>query len=165
MKTIKITKGLLVIVDDDDYRWLIKRSWYALINTGHPSYARTTKGRQTILMHREILNAPDGIQVDHINGDGLDNRRNNLRLATIAQNNQNVRVRSDNTSGFKGVCWHKRDRIWQAYINASGIRRNLGSFVDLNQAVRAYNIASRDLHGEFSKPNIIANPYAYREAA
>jgi hypothetical protein len=94
---------------------------------------------------------PHGMDIDHINGDGLDNRWSNLRLATRAENIRNSRTKATNTSGFKGVSWHKRDRKWQAHIKINGRSKNLGLFEAPEDAHAAYVAAAQKYHGEFAR--------------
>lgn len=90
-------------------------------------------------------------QIDHINGNKLDNRWNNLRLADPSQNNANCPARARNTSGFKGVTWHKRNRRWQAQIRVRGKPIYLGQFDKIEDAAQAYSRAAEDHFGEFSR--------------
>jgi hypothetical protein len=150
---IPLTQGRVAIVDDEDahlaeFKWCVynyRRNWYAV--------RRRPGGGALIRMHREIVGAPDGLQVDHVSGDSLDNRRANLRLATQAGNTQNMRMRCDNTSGYRGVCWFARDARWKAEISAFGVRRHLGYFYGVLDAARAYDAAAKELHGEFARLN------------
>ncbi len=100
-----------------------------------------------LYVHGEL---PSG-EIDHINGDRSDNRLANLRLATRVQNNQNTKTRTDNTSGHKGVCFHKQAGRWMAYINASGKRTYLGLHNSKEEAAQAYAAAAQELHGEFAR--------------
>jgi len=102
-------------------------------------------------MHRLIMNAQPGEQVDHINHNTLDNRKPELRLCTKSQNQHNVGKRQDNTSGFKGVTWHKRDQKWQARIMKSGKDKHLGNFDTPELAYEAYCRAAAELHGQFAR--------------
>ncbi len=111
---------------------------------------RTDGSRTTIRMHNLILGVSG---VDHVNGNGLDNRRVNLRPATRSQNGFNVSSRANGTSKYKGVCWHKRKKGWQASIKIDGKLIYLGRFADEAQAARAYDAAARELHGEFARFN------------
>lgn len=107
-------------------------------------------------LHRiiaERMNLDMNLQVDHINADKLDNRRENLRTATVQQNGQNRGKYSCNTSGFKGVSWDKRDNKWFSQINVNGKRIFLGRFETPELAAKAYNDAAIKYHGEFAKLN------------
>lgn len=155
-KLIPLTRGLHAIVDDEDYEWLIQWKWCCKTSNkgGTRPYAVRTK--KNILMHRIIINAPDGLLVDHINGETLDNRRCNLRLANNSQNVWNQRTqqnRKNKTSQFKGVSWDKKGRIWRPRIR---IKQNvilLGSFDSETDAALAYDTAARAHFGEFAKLN------------
>jgi hypothetical protein len=150
-KEIPLNRGLTAIVDDADYEILSRHRW-CVPPAGKRPYALRTVGDtgRRLAMHRVILNAPDGLQVDHINGDGLDNRRSNLRLATNAQNLQNQKRRSTNTSGYKGVSLY-RDGRWSARIRANGRRVFLGYFATPELAHAAYCAAAEKYHGEFAR--------------
>ena len=94
---------------------------------------------------------PKGFQIDHINGNILDNRIENLRLATYAENQWNAKTRVDNTSGIKGVCWHKLHKKWMAQIKSNGTRNYLGLFEDKEEAAKAVRKKRIELHGEFAR--------------
>jgi hypothetical protein len=106
MKFIQLTQGKQAIVDDEDFELLSQFKWYAM-KSGHNVYAARGGGKRRMeLLHRLILGVTDSkIEVDHINGDGLDNRRSNLRVATHADNQHNPGTPTNNTSGYKGVHW------------------------------------------------------------
>jgi hypothetical protein len=89
-------------------------------------------------------------EVDHADRDGLNNRWSNLRECTRSENNANMTKQSNNTSGYKGVCWHKTNKKWQAQIGYKGRHYNLGFYSDIENAKAAYDAKSRELHGEFS---------------
>lgn len=113
---------------------------------------RLANGKQRPLrMHRVILGVSEGVTVDHANCDGLDNRRANLRVATLAQNGQNARRPKHNKSGFKGAYWNKFARKWQSDIQANGRRHYLGLFDTPEAAHAAYVEAAKHLHGEFAR--------------
>jgi hypothetical protein len=154
---VPLTRGCEAVIDLADIPLVTGWNW-----TAHSSrrtfyaFRRETvvggKFRQKlVLMHRLILNAPDGLKVDHINGDGLDNRRENLRLATVAENNRNVGLRSNNTSGIKGVRFHKPHGKWQAQIMIGGCQKHLGYFETAEDARDAYARAAVQFHGHFAR--------------
>ena len=150
---IPLTKGYEAVVDMQDIYLLSPMSWHArpdVRSVYAGTKARTQDGRRvTVRMHRLICAAPDDMEVDHINGDGLDNRRANLRLATKSQNQHNCRVRADNSSGYKGVV--RKKGKWCAQIMASNKNKHLGCFNCPTAAHFAYIKASRALHGEFGR--------------
>jgi len=151
---IPLTQGKIAIVDDADYEWLIQYSWHVASNH-NTWYARRGIGRpnkhtQIIRMHREIMNPPPGMMVDHVNHDGLDNRRSNLRNVTTTQNRHNGRKQSRNTSGYKGVCWDKYNSKWHVRIGHNGKTTFLGLFDCKVEAAYAYDEAAKILHGEFA---------------
>lgn len=153
-KQIKLTKGWRTVVDDDDYDELSKHKWH-YCNGYAQRYTGGRLHRKTLLMHRVITNAPAGYEVDHINRDRLDNRRCNLRICTRGQNQMNKNTRRDNTSGYRGVVYHKRTKRWRANINAGGAGVHLGYFDSSADAARAYNAAALRFHGEFARLNVI----------
>lgn len=153
MKEIPLTKGYVALVDDEDYERLMshKWKWRALI-TPSTSYAtrREPGSRRTIRMHREILGTSPGMDTDHINGNGLDNQRTNLRECTRQQNLQNSRSHLGSTSQFKGVCWSKWARKWTAMISVDYRTRWLGNFSTEVEAANAYKRAAVAIFGEFA---------------
>lgn len=154
MKQIPLTQGKFAIVDDDMFDYLSQWKWQC-VSVG---YAQRRTGsilgkRTWIYMHRQIMNAPKTLEVDHINGNKLDNRRENLRLCTRAQNRRNNNMQMNNVSGFKGVSWAKRDQKWRAKIRVDGRTIHIGNFEDPKEAARAYDAKARELHGEFARTN------------
>lgn len=137
-----------VLVDPCDLWLLTEYAWRIVVRHGKP-YVTGTSGRH---LHRMIMNAPSGVEVDHINGDTLDNRRCNLRLCTHAENQYNQRSHGG-SSKFKGVSWDKQSQKWHAYINKEYGRVNLGLFDDEEGAAFAYDVAARILFGEFARLN------------
>lgn len=155
MKKIPLSRGLFAIVDDEDFDRLSAIKWHARPIQKSVSGFYAVNGRGGAkptrhgcrYMHREVLNAPLGLHVDHINGDGLDNRRCNLRLATASENCVN-RV-AHNPTGFRGVRKSGKNR-WSALIQWQGRQRNLGSFSCSEEAAAAYDRAAVSLHGAFA---------------
>lgn len=160
MKTIELTMGRVALVDDEDYRWLYQIPWYAA-HLGNPRrshwYAVTTD-RAHRKMHRVIMNAPAGLVVDHIDGDGLNNQKENLRLATPAENAKNRRKLTtangaEPTSRFKGVNYSPTRSQWLARIQVDRVSTHLGYFGDEVEAAVAYDLAAKRLHGRFANLN------------
>ena len=162
MKTIPLTQGMWATVDDEDYNLLAAHRWHALkdvcknrvvwyaVRNGPRGHSK----RQLLRMHREILSITNPkTPVDHANGNGLDNRRENLRKATSPQNNQNRHKAPGHSSRFKGVAWHKSADKWQAYIQIDRRLKSLGRFSDEETAAKAYDAAAREAFGEFALTN------------
>lgn len=163
---ITLTQGQVTVVDTEDAD-LAELRWYAQFNptySGGAFVARRTvtngNGKRRVeYLHRVILarvlghELATGESVDHANGNPLDNRRENLRLASRAENVRNQTRRADNTSGFKGVTWHKQRQRWQSRISVDGKKHSLGLFDNAEEAARAYDVAARELHGEFARLN------------
>jgi hypothetical protein len=148
---IPLTRGFVAIVDPEDAeRVLAAGSWHVKPN-GRVMYARREVQRQPrrwVLMHTFITGWP---QTDHRDGDGLNNRRSNLRPATKAENGRNRRLHSNNTSGYRGVS-RSRQR-WFAQIKVDGRKVSLGMYADPVDAARAYDQAAREHFGEFARLN------------
>lgn len=160
MRTIELTKGFRATVDDLDYARLSSSKWHAWVKTRSDGsklvYAQCNTGK----MHRIILNAPRGVFVDHIDGDGLNNTRANLRLVTVGENNLNRRgvfKRSGcfTSSRFKGVTWNRAKGKWQAAIRVDGRSKHLGLFTQEQSAAEAYNKAAAIAFGPFAKLNLM----------
>lgn len=151
MKHVPLTQGKYALVDDQDYALVVTLSWY-YFKTKNKEYAMAKSDGQTIYMHRYIMQPPDYLQVDHINGSGLDNRRTNLRLATTSQNNRNRRPMPGYTSPYKGVHWLASRNRWRARLG----HKHLGYFEDEQEAARAYDTAARAQWGEFALTNFPA---------
>jgi len=157
-QTIALTQDRIARVDDEDWESLSQFKWQASLGSSCIYAVRTdcsARSRRTLLMHRVILSPPPDMEIDHINGDGLDNRRSNLRACTRSQNHMNMRKRRGCSSTYKGVSWYKRGRNWQAHIKYQGIQYYLGRFDDEREAARAYNVAAQQHFGEFAQLNEI----------
>lgn len=158
-KLIPLSQGRFAKVDYSDFEWASQFNWFVWIPSGAPQliYAvrkvRLPSGNYSKrLLHRELLNAPRGVEVDHWDRDGLNNRRKNLRFCSTSQNQGNSRQHKDaGSSKFKGVTWHKGCQKWQASIQFQKVRKYLGWFDNEDEAGLAYAEASRRLFGEFSR--------------
>lgn len=150
MKEIQLTQGKIALVDDEDFDLINSFHWrYAIING--KTYAQQIKcPSPQQLMHRLILGAIPGQFVDHINGNGLDNRRSNLRFCTHMENMRNRKKSKNGTSQYKGV--YLEHGKWRARIMA-GFRKSLGLFTNEKEAAMAYDIAAKSLHGHFARLN------------
>ena len=155
-RTIPLTQGQVAIVDSADYEELASHKWHAWWSKSAKTYyaRRNHRGsdgkRHTVTMHREIMGKPDGVEIDHWDGNGINNRRSNLRLATGCQNCQNQKAKSCNRSGFKGIWLHSVNGNWVACITANRRRQHLGVFDTPEEASAAYIEAAKRLHGEFA---------------
>lgn len=157
--TNKITlgEGVICIVSPEDHHWISQRSWYLDAN-GYVRCdlfgGRKPSGVKSVLLHRLILLAPDSATVDHINRNPLDNRRENLRLATMSQQNAN-KPKHYGKSNYKGVYRRRDGRKWCAQIRVNRVMNYLGSFETQEEAARAYNAAAVSNFGEFAYLNPI----------
>ena len=163
MKQIALSKGQFALVDDDKYEELASHKW--CVNA--QGYARRSSTKQEreagtasqIRMSRYLLGVSSTELCDHINGDRLDNRCENLRKATKSQNMANSKMHVKTSSIFKGVYRYKANKKWQAYIGANGIQVHLGCFYSERDAALAYNTAAMKLFGEFARLNDLAQVY------
>lgn len=160
MKIIKTKTGEEVLLSDCSYEAVKNYSWKIVNGRA----ARTGMGekkscgkwkRPTIYMHRMVMSAPDGVQVDHINRNPLDNRIENLRFCSSVENNRN-RASSTGLSKYKGVTFDKRRKKWYAQTKLSGKRVHLGTFENERDAAIAYNVYAQRNFGEFALLNEVA---------
>lgn len=159
MKSIPLTGaggGHAVLVDDEDYERLNQHHWTALRSEAGGIYAirfRKRDGHQDrIWLHREVAMPPAGMEVDHRDGNTLDNRRANLRIATRGQNAANGRALGG-SSRFKGVSWDRSTGKWWVGLSVNYRRITVGRFTDEEEAARAYDAAARLHFGEFARTN------------
>jgi hypothetical protein len=152
-QSIPLGKAAVALVDDADYDHLKSIAWFVNKDRYAVGFVPTNSRFQLTYMHRLILNAQTGELVDHINGNTLDNRRENLRLVTSLQNHHNRGLSSLSTTGLKGVGWHKHAGKYQARIGYKGLRCHLGFFDDPETAALAYDFAARTLLGAFGRLN------------
>lgn len=150
MASVQLLSGDIATVDDADLEAVARFTWY---KNGKYAIAnvRVCKGMwKQVSMHRMITGCEPGLQVDHIDGNGLNNSRSNLRFCTNKENGRNRLISKANKSGFKGVSLHKASNKWMASIKHEGKSRNLGYFPTPEQAHEAYKQAAIRLHGEFA---------------
>jgi len=148
---IPLTQGMTALVDPENVEWLSRWNWHSATMEPSNCASRISMGK-AILMHRVIMDAPDGMYVDHKNHNRIDNRRENLRVCTPSQNQYN-RAGLNKTSKYKGVFWHKKDKRWRSAISKNKKRYYLGSFKKEEDAAKAYDKASRKMHREFGFTN------------
>ncbi len=159
---IELTKCKRAIVDEEFYQELNRHKWYA-VKAAHSTvwYAKRSQPKSVggqVAMHQQVLSLAgvvSSLLPDHINGDGLDNRLQNLRLANESENRFNRGPQRNNTSGYKGVCFDRKRGKWMASIMARGKRKHIGRFETAVSAAAAYNEAAICLHGEFARLNKI----------
>jgi hypothetical protein len=163
--------GTLSILFDEEDRELVEshiwyvlprgNTYYAQANIPHPdggwyiypSGKRRQRRQTTLFLHRLLMNPPKGMVIDHINHNGLDNRKENLRICTNAENVRNSRNSQNNTSGYKGVCWDKSNKKWKARIGKDYKQIHIGCFDILEEAARAYDAKAKELFGEYAQLN------------
>ena len=155
-REIPLTQGKVAIVDDEDYDVLAKNKWMALKSRKGVFYAARMitvgyKKQNLLRMHCVILPPTPGMTVDHIDRDGLNNRRSNLRLANGSQQRANRSRRDGCRSKYRGVTRHRNK--WYARITKDGARIDLGLYHIEEDAARAYDAAAAQLHGEFANLN------------
>lgn len=152
MREVVLTGGHVTLISDEDCDLVTAFRWTPAPIPGQPHlYFRTTrKGVPPIKLHRLIAGAIPGEEVDHANGNTLDNRRENLRICTRTQNRRNSRKSKRNTSGYKGVHWHKLTRKWRARVRIGARVWELGLYANKQDAAQAYWNAAYICHGEFA---------------
>lgn len=144
-KIIPLGNGVFTKVDNEDFDKVKDINWHCSVL----GYVGGSVG----LMHRYIMNAPDGAVVDHIDNDPTNNRKNNLRICTQAENTRNRTIKEGYTSKYKGVCWAKNRNKWISYIGYENKLRYIGYFTDEIDAAKAYDSKARELFGEFAHTN------------
>lgn len=156
-KRIYLSDTIFTEVDDEDYEYLSQFKWHNNPKTGAVSKMfkdgdNRRQGRRSLkIMHRIIMNAPKGVEVDHKNRNKLDNRRSNLRLTTRSQNGMNTKHLSHNKSGVKGVFFERGK--WRVHIKVKGQKRHYSSYNSFEEAVEARRKLALEMHGEFAYEN------------
>ena len=149
VRRIPLTCGQFALVDAEDYYKLAKFQWYANGPTKTKFYAIRKCDGKSVKMHRVIMNAPDHLFVDHIDHNGLNNCKTNLRLCTHAQNSCNKPSRN-RASRYKGISRDKRDKKWTARVHAANKTHHIGTFATEIDAAKAYDKKASQLHGQFA---------------
>lgn len=147
MKYLQLTKNKIAIIDDDVFlppRWSFDGR-----------YAVKRIKNKKIYLHRFLMGHPKGKEVDHINGNKLDCRKENLRICEKYQNQQNVKINSRNKSGYRGISWYPSSNLWRARIQVRNEQIYLGYFEDIKLAVHVYNKAAQKYYGKFARLNTI----------
>ena len=158
-RRIRLTQNKYAIIDPDDYPKISKYKWHAAkggttFYVVRSKWCKITKICRDVRMHRVIIEVPDDYYVNHINGNGLDNRKANLRPATAAQNNQNARRPKRNAySKYRGVTWEKSKQRWRAHLSCNKRTIHAGYFNDELKAANAYDNAAKKYHREFAVLN------------
>lgn len=157
--SIPLTRGKFAIVDASDADAVNAYAWHAAERLG-TTYAACSSLRRSggpvLYLHRLLMKPAEGQHVDHVNGDGLDCRRENMRLCTNAENRRNMRIKRG-VSQYKGVSANRTNsrRCWEAYVFFENRKIHLGSYETEQEAARAYNAAAIEFHQEFAKLNVI----------
>jgi hypothetical protein len=160
MREVPLTRGLVAVVDDEDYHLVSVRKWHAQKPTqGRTFYARAERrsgedGGRWFHMHRVIAGAPDGLDVDHVDGNGLNNRRSNLRLCTRQENCCNRPGNRVATSRFKGVSWSSKSQKWKSQIRIDGTLLFLGYYDSELAAACAYDSVATVAQGKYAWRNL-----------
>ena len=163
-RLVPLTRGHFAIVDEPDFGAIMANVWHAAEGTSGIWYAERSQslGRRRYVclsMHREVIAAPIGLVVDHVNGNGLDNRRSNLRLASVAQNAANKFNSPNQRAGrAKGVTWNRSAGRWQAAIGHAGKVHYIGLFGSEEEASSAYDAEASRRFGEFANLNSRRSP-------
>ena len=162
MKIVQI-QGYSVMIDDEDYSIVQQHKWYvdSAIKRGkvyffyNDCYCKPDGQRSThhMFLHRIIMHTPTGLVTDHIDGNTLNCQKSNMRICTQDENNKNIKMPKTNTSGYKGVSWHKGHKKWRADIHVKGHQISLGIYDSPEDAYKVYCEAKKKYHGPYGRIN------------
>lgn len=150
---VPLTQGKVALIDAADADDILQYKWCYTGRYAARALPRNRKPKKHISMHQQLMKPPPGFEVDHINRNGLDNRRSNMRVVTHAQNAKNLSLRKNNTSGFHGISFRSDIGKWCAQIRDNGRKRYLGLYATAEDAARAYDAAAKAINGEFATLN------------
>jgi hypothetical protein len=155
MKEIQLTQGKVALVDDEDYERCMQYKWCAVYSHRDTYYAKRALPLTRVMqpLASFIMCVSKGVIIDHIDNDGLNAQKHNLRVATQTENKRNARKRANTSSQYKGVSWSKRNKKWRAYVRYKHTQIYLGYFVNEIDAALAYDDAARKYYGEFARTN------------
>lgn len=139
------------LIDDEDFEAINKIDWCCTGHYGVCDYAHARIKGKLISMHRYILKSDKGEYTDHKNRNGLDNRKENLRICSQSQNQYNRKKQVNNTSGFKGISWHKKSKKWQVNLRIPGKQLYFGLYSNKEKALEVYNQNIKRICGEFAR--------------
>ena len=153
---VTLTQGYVAKIDAVSVKLVEGRNWCARVKkradgSVRSVYPVTRIDGKSVAMHNILMSPQDGMVVDHVDCDGLNNTLQNMRIATIKENTRNSRTYVNSTTGVKGVHFNKQDKVWQAHIRLNGKRIHLGSFRSLDEAKEKYRIESKKMFGDFAR--------------
>lgn len=152
---VPLTQERFALIDESDAAAVLRFAW-CFHHTGYAYRGEYIGGKmKSVSLHRFLMDFPEKQEVDHVNGDRLDNRRSNLRLVNFQQQTRNKMTRPTRNAPYKGVFWMKKNRKWQAQICCDGKLRYLGLHLSAEDAARVYNAAATEMFGQHARLNII----------